>query len=555
MSAYELVGMRRFLDLRCAKHADAVLLRARDREWSYGEAGGATDAAAAGLVGIGLRPRERVAMLLPTGPDHVLAWLAVVKAGAVACPIHPDFAPAEVAAVLDHLDPAALMYDPALYDRLRESSERLTRIGLRVCADAGGTPKPPAPEPLPDPWSPEDAGTARGGTGSGRPAALAHPTARFHELLDCGKPLRGVEAAGPDDLAEILTTSGTTGRPKAAMIPHRMPVLTGEAFASWLGLTAEDRLFTCLPMSHINARHYSTMGAIAAGGSLSLEERFSASRYWGWLAECGATQFNAIGAMLHILLARPEAGADRAHRVRLAYSAPALGTADHLAFERRFGLKLTIGYGLTESTFGFIQSPHGERNLDSMGRPRGHVDPSVSDEARLVVEETPAEGNATPCFRDSAPGEAGEIWLRNPATFIGYFRDEEQTRGAFHDGWLRTGDLARRDADGNWIFIGRTKQVIRRRGENLTPGEVEAALQAHPAVAEAAVVGAPSSVGEEEVRAYVALRAGASANAQELSAFCAGRIAAFKVPTQWRFVDRLPRTPTQRIAYHLLPRD
>src|SRR6185503_5969116 len=138
---------------------------------------------------------------------------------------------------------------------------------------------------------------------------------------------------------------GTTGRPKAAMLSGRMAVLTGEGFAQWLRLTRDDRLFTCLPLSHINARFYSTLGALAAGASLALEERFSASRFWGWVRETEATEANAIGAMLKILLDRPPEPSDRDHRLRLVYAAPALGREAHLAFERRFGVRLVIGYG------------------------------------------------------------------------------------------------------------------------------------------------------------------------------------------------------------------
>jgi crotonobetaine/carnitine-CoA ligase len=204
-------------------------------------------------------------------------------------------------------------------------------------------------------------------------------------------------------------------------------------------------------------------------------------------------------------------------------------------------VRLVIGYGLTESTFGTIQDvsqdvsePASARNLDGMGRARGHPHPSIRAETRVVE---------------------GELWLRNPATFSGYFRDEASTAEVLlPDGWLRTGDLVRQEPDGTFAFVGRAKLVIRRRGENLSPAEVEAALERHPAVAEAAVIGVPAALGEDEVRAYVVLRPGATAGEEELAAHCATQLAPFKVPSQWRFLDRLPRTPTQRIAYHLLPR-
>jgi crotonobetaine/carnitine-CoA ligase len=470
--------VRAFLDRACEARGDAPFLIFRGRVWSYAETGALTDAVAAELLALGVVPGDRLAMRLPTGPEHLFLWLATAKAGIVSCPLHVDLAPSEVEAALTHLAP-------------------------RGFVDAPGT-------------------ISIGGAEAGR----------LSELMAARRALTGVEAPNAEAIATILTTSGTTGRPKGAMLSHRMAVLTGEGFAHWLGLRADDRLFTCLPLSHINARFYSTLGAIAVGASLALEERFSASRFWSSVRAAEATQANAIGALLKILLDRPVAEEERGHRLRLVYAAPALGRETHLEFERRFRTTLVIGYGLTESTFGLIQRAEGERDLDAMGMPRRHPDPSIPSEVRLVD---------------------GEIWLRNPATFSGYFEDGAATREALtDDGWLKTGDLATRGADGSFTFVGRKKLAIRRRGEMVSPGEVEAALEAHPAVLEAGVRGVPSPLGEDDVMAYVVLRQGMAASEAELAAHCATRLASFKVPSRWRFLDALPRTATQRIAYSLL---
>ncbi len=470
--------MRAFLDRACEARGGAPFLAFRGRTWSYSETGAITDGLAAELLALGVAAGDRLAMRLPTGPEHVFLWLATAKAGIVSCPLHVDLAPPEVEAALTLLEP-------------------------RGFVDVSGT-------------------IAIGG-------AVA---AGLDEILTSRRALAGVSAPKPEGIATILTTSGTTGRPKAAMLSHRMAVLTGEGFAHWLGLTADDRLFTCLPLSHVNARFYSTLGALASGGSLALEERFSASRFWSSVRECGATQANAIGAMLKILIERPPSAEDRAHRLRLVYAAPALGREAHLAFERRFHARLVIGYGLTECTFGFTHPRDDTRDLASMGRPRRHPDPAIPAEVRLVD---------------------GEVWLRNPATFSGYLADDAETREALtEDGWLKTGDLATREVDGSYTFVGRKKLVIRRRGENLTPGEVEGVLEAHPAVLEAGVIGAPSPLGEDEVLACVVFRPGMGASEDELAAHCAKRLAAFKVPSRWRILKALPRTSTQRVAYHLL---
>jgi len=470
--------MRAFLDAACAARGDAPYLVFRGRTWSYAETGAITDSVAAELLALGIAPGDRLATQLPTGPEHLFLWLATAKAGIVSCPLHTELARPELESALSYLTP-------------------------RGFVDASGTL------------------TIGGGK-----------LATFSELAASRRALRGADAPKAEAIATILTTSGTTGRPKAAMLPHRMAVLTGEGFAHWLRLTASDRLFTCLPLSHVNARFYSALGAVAAGASLALEERFSASRFWSWVRSSGATEVNAIGAMLKILLDRPPEEDESNHLLRLVYAAPALGREAHLAFESRFRTRLVIGYGLTESTFGFIQPLDDTRELNAMGRPRRHPDASIPAEVRLVD---------------------GEVWLRNPATFTGYFDDDATTKETLTaDGWLKTGDLATCGADDSYTFAGRKKLAIRRRGEMIAPGEVESALEAHPAVLEAGVVGVPSPLGEDDVMAYVVVRPGTAVTEHQLVAHCAARLASFKVPSRWRFLDALPRTATQRIAYHLL---
>jgi crotonobetaine/carnitine-CoA ligase len=513
MEPYRYVGIRDFLDRACAAGGRSTFLHFRGREWSYADLAAITEGAAAEWARLGLEPGSRVAMLLPTGPDHVFAWLSVVRLGAIAAPIHPESTAVEAAAALALLESDAVVCDAALADRLSLAGDLLRRVPIRIRA-----------------------GTA--------PADALAPTGALEDLLASRGSLRGAPAPGPEDVAEILMTSGTTGKPKAAMQTHRTSVITGEAFAHWLGLGAGDRLFTCLPLSHINARSYSTMGAIAAGASLALEERFSASQFWRWAVETAATEANAIGAMIHILLKQAPSPEERAHRLRVVYCAPALPAEAHVEFERRFGVRLVAGYGLTESTFGFIQPLSEDRSVETMGKPRRHPHPGVPAEVRLVADGLDVSGS-----------EPGEVWLRSPACFAGYFRDEAQTRATLVDGWVKTGDLARREPDGSYTFLGRIKHIIRRRGENVSPAEVEAAIEEHPGVAEAAVVGVPSPLGEEEIRAYVVRKAGSTVGPDELQRFCGDRLAAFKVPSEWRFPEALPRTHTERIAYHLLPKD
>jgi crotonobetaine/carnitine-CoA ligase len=491
----DLPTFRAWLDRQCERAPERTALVWRKRICTYGELGDVTDTLAAALVERGLRPGDHLAIALPNSAEHLLLWLAAAKLGAVVAPLHAQWT-------------------------AEERSRALTLLRPRLVA--GGE-------------------TASEGLDSDALGALLEAPAR---------PFPSVRPTAADAPAELLFTSGTTGMPKAAIQTFRSMMLTGEAFADWLRLSADDRLFTCLPLAHVNARFYSTMGALAAGAALVLEERFSASAFWRQVAESRATVVNAIGAMLRILLQAPPSEADRAHSLRLVYSSPALGEALHRQFEERFGVRLVIGYGMTECTFGAIHpldtpldAP--DRRLDSMGRARRHPDPIWPHGLRLVDPATSAD--AAP--RDVADGEPGEILLSGPTVFAGYFENPSATAETLRaDGWLRTGDLAVRDRDGFLAFVGRRKEMIRRRGENLSPLEVERTLEAHPAVREAAVVGVPAELGEEEVAAFVVPRDGAELDLDALRAWCEARLARFKVPSVWRVVAALPRTSTNRVA-------
>lgn len=301
---------------------------------------------------------------------------------------------------------------------------------------------------------------------------------------------------------------------------------------------------TSLPLFHVNAPAYSVMGSVAAGASLALLPRFSASRFLDRAREYEATEFNAIGAMLEILMSQPERPDDAHNPLRRCYTGPSPPKKRQLEIEERFGIEIVCGYGLSESTYGLIW-PHGQRPFGSLGKPRQHPRLGEVNEARAT------EGGA-----EVAVGEVGELELRNPAVMLGYWGMPEETEEALRDdGSLRTGDLVRRDPDGAYTFIGRRKEIIRRRGENPSAAEVEAALEEHTDVREAAVIGVASALTEEEVKAFVLPQDGRRVDPAELRAFAAGRLSAFKVPRYIEPVAELPHTPTGRVARRALPAD
>ncbi len=345
--------------------------------------------------------------------------------------------------------------------------------------------------------------------------------------------LDGPGPAGPDDAAVLIPTSGTTGRSKLVTQTHRAYAMAGEGFPWWLGLTPEDRLMTSLPLFHINAPAYSVLGSVAARASLVLLPRFSASGFLDSARRYGATEFNAIGAMTEILVRQPERPDDADNPLRLAYVGPVPPKERHLAFERRFGLEMTSGYAMSETPYGTVWA-RGTRPYATIGSPRQHPTLGEVNEARVNAD--------------------GELELRNPAVMKGYWGMPEETAAVLApDGWLKTGDLVTENADGTYTFVGRRKEVIRRRGENVAPAEIEEALASHPDVVEAAVVGVPSELSEEEIKAFVVMREGTPPDFEALRQWAAERLTKFKVPEHFEALDELPHTATGRVAKHKLP--
>ena len=469
---------------RAAADGPRPWLRFEGDAWSAADVLAESERYAVGLAERGVVHGDRVAILLGNEPAHLFAWFGANLLGAIAFPIHTASKPAEIEAHLRHTTP-------------------------RVVVAAG---------------------------------EAAFPGAVTVDALACGSGKAPSVAVAPDDVAVLLGTSGTTGLPKAVMQTHRAYAMTAEAFPWWLGLDARDRMLAMLPLSHVNAQAYSVMGALGCGAELLLVRKFSASRFLADARRLGATQFNAVGAIINILASTEARADDHDSPLRLAYTALALPEERHRAFEARFGLSMRVGYGLSETTFGTIWPNVGAPRYGTMGTLRQHPRLGTINEARVVRDDG----------TDADAGETGELFLRSPATMRGYWNDPAQTAAALEGGWFHTGDLVRRDADGFFTFVSRKKDVLRRRGENVAAAEIELALTAHPAVREAAAVGVPAELGEDEIVAFVALVPGGAVDAETLRAFVRERLADFKVPSRIEFRDALPKTATERIAKHLL---
>jgi crotonobetaine/carnitine-CoA ligase len=488
---------------------DGIWIRSDEGAVSFGGALAQTTATAQTLRGAGVRHGDLVMVTLRTTPSYLLCWLALASLGAVTVAANPRSSPAELAGLAHQTSPRALITDAGLHPLITEAGiAGLPGLGV---LDAGE---------LTDGWA--------GARPVGPPGAAA--------------PSLGA-GVSHGDVAVLIPTSGTTGKSKLVMQTHRAYAMDGEGFPYWMELTAADRLMTSLPLFHINAPAYSVMGSLACGAGLILLPRFSASTFLQSARRHGATEFNAIGAMLEILMRQPARAGDADTPLRLCYTGPAPARERQEEIERRFGLRIVVGYAMSESPYGLIW-PHGSRPYETLGRLRQHPRLGVVNEGRVVGDDG----------EDLPAGETGELLLRNPVITPGYWGMPELTAEAITgDGWLHTGDLVTVDQAGTYTFVARKKEVLRRRGENLSPAEVEEALASHPSVLECAVVGVPSELSEEDVKAFVVPAPGARLDFPQLRAHVAGLLAAYKVPRYWQALDDLPRTPTSRVAKHRLP--
>ncbi|MDE2574020.1 MAG: AMP-binding protein, partial [Rhodospirillales bacterium] len=338
-------------------------------------------------------------------------------------------------------------------------------------------------------------------------------------------------AVGPGDDLAILYTSGTTGLPKGVCCPHGQLFWWGIHTGRLLGVREGDVLATTLPLFHTNALN-TFWQALLAGATMALERRFSASGFWPAMAGSGASVAYLLGAMVPILLTRAPGPEERAHAIRVAL-APGVPERFHAPFRARTGIALVDGYGSTETNFVIGTTAERQR--------AGMMGPVVDGFEARVVDGLDAE---------VADGVAGELLLRADAPFAfarGYWGMAEQTVAAWRNLWFHTGDMVVRDAGGYFRFVGRIKEAIRRRGENISAIEVEQALLTHPGVAQAAVFAVPAEMGEDEVMACVVPAAGATADAPALAAHCATRLPDFAVPRYIDFAAELPMTENGKV--------
>jgi carnitine-CoA ligase len=469
------------------------------RRWSYAELDRAVDEVAAGLIASGVSRGDRVVLRLRNTGEFVLALLGALRAGAIAVPTIRQYSPEELRFALEDSEAACLIFD----DDERAPIEAVVPTGVATF-HAGEAP------------GPDDAL-------AGLRAAEA-----AGEELGSGRPPADLDAF---EDALIFYTSGTTSKPKGVVLSHGAILDSCLLNAEAWRIRASDRSYVVLPLFHCNALFMQLTPALLSGATAILGDRYSASRYLDECREHRVTLANITAGAIRSLLAQPPGPGDRDHEIRLLTFGLPLHGEEIRAAEERYGFPVRMCYGLTESAAGGTRGPlhlDPRSGWQSLGPAQSGWDVAIADE----------RGNFL------APGEVGEILLRGPGLMDRYWRRPDLTEGALRGGWLRTGDLGSVDASGYAHFHSREKDMLKPRGENVAASEIELALERHPAVAEAAVVGVFDPHHEELV---VAVISGEECADEELSAHCGGLLAPFKVPSRFVWVEELPKTSIGKI--------
>jgi len=456
-----------------------------------------TTVADLGRLGIG--PGDRVAIVLPNGPEMAAAFLAV-GAGAATAPLNPAYRAEELEFYLGDLQPRALVVAAGADG---PAGAVAARLGIPVIDLEPLTDRPAGSFRLSVP-------TVRPGAGSGR-------------------------MAGPDDAALLLHTSGTTSRPKLVPLAQRNVTASARHIGRALDLAAGDRCLNIMPLFHIHGLIGAVLSSLAAGASVFCTSGFNALKFFAWLDEAEPTWYTAVPTMHQAILARADRNREivgRRHLRLIRSSSASLPPAVMAELETVFGCPVIESYGMTEASHQMTSNP-----LPPRPRKPGTVGLAAGPEV-AVLDET---GRRLPM------GSVGEVVIRGPNVTAGYVSNPQANTAAFTDGWFRTGDQGVLDAEGYLTITGRLKELINRGGEKISPREIDDLLSTHPAVAQVVTFAIPHDKLGEDVAAAVVLREGQSVSDRDLRDFVAGRLADFKVPRRIVFLDEIPKGATGKL--------
>ncbi|MER3417863.1 MAG: long-chain fatty acid--CoA ligase [Chloroflexota bacterium] len=498
------------------------------------------DRLARALRDLGVEPGDRVSLHLPTSPAFVLAFLGAVRAGAFVVPVSPLLVQREIEVLLAETRPRLSVALDVLVPRVAAAriavADRLPRPRRGT-----GTVSSGIQDSLPRPLRWLYPLRARR-EGRWHPVPHSEEVPNLFRLVAVSRAGRVEGGARPTDPVVLQPTGGTTGTPKTAILSHRNLVANAHQVAAWFvdRRSGEDRVLGVLPYFHIYGLTVAMLYALLTAAAQILLPRFEPLAVLQAIQRWRPRLFPGAPVMYAALLADPRLSRFDLRSIAACISGAApLPLAVQEGFERATGGRVVEGYGLTEASPVTHCNPiHGTQKLGSIGVPL------PSTEARIVDLETGE--------RTLPPGETGELVVRGPQVMAGYWEHPDETAAVLRDGWLFTGDLAVMDADGFFRIVDRRKELIKVSGVNVYPREVEDVLLAHPAVAEAAVIGIPHPLRGEVPKAFVVLRPGATASAGDLVAHCRANLAPYKVPAEVEIRSELPRTFVGKLLRRVL---
>ena len=491
---------------KAARFGNREFLRFGEESFGYQDFDQATDRVAAGLQVLGVGKGDKVAIIMGNRPEYLFLWFGLSKLGAVEVPVNTAHRGELLSYMLGQSDSRLVVAEEAFLDRLAPVLSGLPALEKVVLLGEGDLPR------------------------------LDKPVVDYAEMVDNQGRYQPVEVLWSDPFA-IVYTSGTTGPSKGSVMPHNYALFMGEICMNAAGYGPEDCLYNALPLFHGNAQFLSTMPALMSGARMLLGQRFSAGGFWAEVKKHGCTEFNYIGGILQILYKAEPKPDDADNPLRILFGAGAPPDL-YRPFEERFGVKLIEGYGMSEIGVPMLNTVR-ERKIGSCGKLLPGYEVALVDDDGLPV----------------SPGQPGECLLRTlePNCMLREYHDmPAQTVEAWRDLWFHTGDYLIQDQDGYFSFVDRKKDAIRRRGENISSFEVEKGVRTHEAVLECAAVAVKSNMGEDEVMVCLTLKPGRELSPEELIAHCAEQMAYFMVPRYLRFMDALPKTPTERVQKVLL---
>ena len=493
----DVVTIGELWDRRAARDPAHVYCRFEDRDWTVGELDERINRLANALLAQGLVKGDRVALMLPSHPDHIVAIFALAKAGLVRVPVNVHLKGASLDFVFDRFEPRAIIADRAYSEVLAPIVGRLP--GLKVV------------------WRGTDA------------------PADFAAIIDAASPARPAVSVMADDIIAITPSSGTTGEPKGVLKTDRSLRAGPMGTLALTGARSGDVLLLWEPLHH-GAGVAVLIAAVMEPLTLAMVEKFSASRFWDQVRRYDVTHIHYLGGILQILLKQRPSPRDRDHGVRIAWGGGC--PADIWPqFRKRFGVDIRECYGMTEASS--LTTCNLSGVVGSVGTPMPWFTVRLDD----------AEGRPVPA------GARGEIVIETSvpgAIFPGYLDNSDATAKALRPDGFHTGDLGSFDPQGNLYFHGRMTDSVRCRGENVSAWEVEHVAAEHEAVEDCAMIGVAADVGEQDIKLFVKPRAGASIDPQVLSGWLGQRLAPYQNPRYIAVVDEFERTASQRIMKHRL---